>query len=151
MKTSKKIYVVLLVVYIIALLYFVFFAEIMGRTDVASGFRYNLEPFKEIGRFIRYASQVGLYAVGVNIIGNIAVFIPFGYFTGIFMKKPKRIWVGVFLTCLFSMAIEGVQLVTKVGICDIDDVILNTLGGAIGIVLYKIIFSEREPFEDEVR
>ena len=36
------------------------------------------------------------------------------------------------------MTIELVQLITKVGSCDVDDIILNTLGGVIGYILWYI-------------
>lgn len=141
MKNSKKICVVLFVIYIISLVYFVFFAEILGRTDVVENFRYNIRPFKEILRFIRYYDSVGLKAVFINVVGNVVVFVPFGYFVGIFEKEPKAIWKGIAMAFAFSTAIELIQLFAKVGICDVDDVILNTLGGAIGIVIYRIIHS----------
>lgn len=141
MNIGKKICVVLFIIYIISLVYFVFFAEILGRTDVVDSFRYNLRPFKEILRFIRYYDQVGLKAVFINVVGNVAVFVPFGYFVGIFEKEPKVMWKGIALALAFSVSIELIQLVAKVGICDVDDVILNTLGGAIGIILYRIIYA----------
>lgn len=141
MKNSKKICAVLFIIYIISLVYFVFFAEILGRLDVVDRFRYNIEPFKEILRFIKYYDQVGLKAVFVNVVGNVAVFVPFGYFVGIFEKEPKVMWKGIALALAFSVSIELIQLVAKVGICDVDDVILNTLGGAIGIILYRIIYA----------
>lgn len=139
MKNDKKICVVLLIVYITALLYFLFFSEFLGRTSVAEDLRYNLVPFREIRRFIKYASQIGLYGVAVNLVGNVVVFIPLGYFVGIFQKEPKRIWKGIMWTFTFSLEVELIQLITRVGICDVDDLILNTIGGAVGIIIYGII------------
>ena len=45
-------------IYIVALIYFVFFAEMLGRADVPVNYRYNLVPFKEIKRFIIYLSLI---------------------------------------------------------------------------------------------
>ena len=45
----------------------------------------------------------------------------------------------VFAIGAFSAAIELVQLITRVGSCYVDDIILNTLGGAVGYVLYRLI------------
>lgn len=152
---NKKIKITVFVIYVALLLYFVFFSEFLGRTVIPDEMRYNFVPFKEISRFIRYAVQVGFYSVCLNLIGNILVFIPFGIFIGIFQKDNKRIWKGILWSFNFSLAIELVQLISRVGICDIDDVILNTIGGAAGIVIYKIWYThicknnKKEPFGDE--
>ena len=54
-------------IYIVALIYFVFFAEMLGRADVPFNYRYNLVPFKEIKRFIIYYRQIGINAVILNL------------------------------------------------------------------------------------
>ena len=43
-------------------------------------YRYNLELFKEIRRFIVYREQLGAFAVFSNLFGNILIFVPFGFF-----------------------------------------------------------------------
>ncbi len=43
-------------------------------------YHYNLELFKEIKRFIKYRHQLGTFAVFSNLIGNILIFMPVGYF-----------------------------------------------------------------------
>lgn len=155
MKNRKIVSIAIFVVYITLLVYFVFFAELFGRTDIPDEMRYNLTPFKEIGRFIRYARQIGFVGVCLNLVGNVVIFIPFGFFVGIFQKEPKRIWPGILWSFNFSLAIELVQLVSRVGICDVDDIILNTLGGAAGILVYRIWYSyftvkmSKESFGDE--
>ena len=39
-----------------------------------------------------------------------------------------------------SLAVELIQLVTRVGSCDVDDMILNTLGGMLGFFCFKIVW-----------
>ena len=116
--------VVLFVIYLIVLVYLLFFAEGYGRT-ASSEMRYNFIPFHE---------------VFINVFGNILIFLPFGYLVSFFWRKKNFIAVkAFFLTMFFSCAIECAQLVTRVGSCDVDDVILNTTGGLIGSILYLLI------------
>lgn len=97
-------------------------------------FRYNLKPFYTIKKF---SKNYDLYIWMINIIGNIAVFIPFGILLPIvFGGKIKRSLI-IFLSGLFIL--ESLQLLTKRGTFDIDDFILNTLGFLIGYLILKIL------------
>lgn len=92
----------------------------------------NFIPFREIFRY-----QIGSRLFIRNIIGNILLFLPYGYFASDYLKS-KRIWLTCFLTMLVSITIEVVQL--NIGrTFDIDDVILNTCGGMLGYVLYRLM------------
>ena len=66
----------LFILYLCLLAYFMFFSESFGRTDTDRGYAYNLVPFKEILRFIRYRGTVGLWAFLINIVGNVVAFMP---------------------------------------------------------------------------
>lgn len=138
MKTKRIVCKVIFVAYLALLVYFLFFAEMLGRNAVMQDFRYNLEPFREIRRFVRYAQQLGFVTVFLNLVGNVLIFIPFGYFTGLFQRGRVSFIQGVLWSFDLTMAVELLQLVTKAGCFDVDDLMLNTLGGAIGILLYKI-------------
>ena len=80
--TNKSKYRALLsfLIYLILLGYFLFFAESMGRQNHGDEYRYNLILFQEIKRFIYHADILGIKAVAINILGNVVVFMPFGYF-----------------------------------------------------------------------
>ena len=52
-------------------------------------YHYNLELFKEIKRFIKYRHQLGTFAVFSNLIGNILIFMPVGYFSAMAGKMKK--------------------------------------------------------------
>ena len=43
-------------------------------------YRYNLELFKEIRRFLTYREQLGMFTVLANLLGNIMIFVPYGFF-----------------------------------------------------------------------
>ena len=127
--------------YIILLCYFLFFSEHYGRDYVVSGYRYNFVLLKEIRRFIEYREQLGTETFIVNILGNVLAFAPFGFFLPALNKKYRKFFLTVFLCMLFSLAVEVVQLVLKVGVCDVDDILLNTVGGIVGYIFYAIIRS----------
>lgn len=70
----------------------------------------------------------------IQNINNILVFIPFG------VLFPGKRWKWLLLTAvLLSAVIEAVQYVFNLGWCEIDDVICNVLGAAIGFGLWKMI------------
>ena len=128
---------VLFLLYLALLSYLMFFSEDFGRTNPNRGYAYNLAPFKEIMRFITYYETLGMKAVVVNLAGNVIAFMPFGFFMPVVSRGsrgPVRI---IFLGFGFSLMLETIQLVFKVGSFDVDDLILNTLGAAIGFFCYR--------------
>lgn len=129
---------VLFVAYICVLVYFLFFAENMGRTNAVRNYSYNLIPFKEIHRFIAHRDVLGAKAVWLNLAGNVAAFIPFGLFIIPVSGRKISFWAAVLLTFDVSLCVEIIQLVAKVGSFDVDDLLLNTLGGLLGALLYKL-------------
>lgn len=128
---------VLFVFYIIFLVYFLCFAEWYGRTGDLGTYRYNLIPFKEIKRFWEYRETLGVFTVFANLFGNILIFVPYGFLISIFTCKGK--FGRVFCWSLgLSMGVELFQLFTRVGSCDVDDLILNTFGGIVGWFFFEI-------------
>ncbi len=116
------------IIYIFALFYLV------TTTDFES-FSNNFIPFKEMTRY-RLTSPL-FYR---NVIGNILLFLPFGYLvTDMITEKAKKcpiLIVGV-ITLITSFTTEVIQM--KIGRSfDIDDLILNVIGGLLGVIGYKI-------------
>lgn len=131
---------VIFLVYVILLVYFLFFSDYFGRgSHIREDYAYNLVPFKEIRRFIVYLNVVGIESFLLNIVGNIVGFMPFGFFLPVISRRSRRFFNTVLLSFLFSLSIETIQLVFKVGSFDVDDMILNTAGGILGYILYKIV------------
>lgn len=122
--------------YIIMLSYFLFFSEHYGRENLVTGYRYNLVFFKEINRFITYRKQLGLESFLVNIAGNILAFAPFGFMLPMLNLRYRKFIYVAFLSLLFSLSVELVQLFFKVGIFDVDDIMMNALGGILGYITY---------------
>ncbi|MCI5878501.1 MAG: VanZ family protein [Lachnospiraceae bacterium] len=129
----------LFIVYMVFLMYFLFFAEIMGRTYIDRDYHYNLTPFREIRRFIVYRRTLGWFAVLSNLLGNVLAFVPFGMILPMLTPKCRNFFHIVLLGGDFSLFVETIQLISKVGSFDVDDLILNTLGAALGYLVYRLI------------
>ena len=102
----------------------------------------NLIPFRTIGNYwkvvLRGEFTPLFFHCVINLVGNVILFIPIGYFL-------PRLWpgmrhFGVFLiTCILSvMVVELLQLVTLLGCLDVDDLILNLYGMLAGYVIYAL-------------
>ncbi len=121
----KDLITLLFIIYIICLFYIVTFQDVNYGTS-------NFIPFKEINRYT-FLSRLFIK----NVMGNVILFIPFGFFSSYFLKT-KKILPSTILTIITSITIEIVQL--KIGrVFDIDDIILNIIGGLIGYLLYILL------------
>lgn len=99
----------------------------------------NLIPVVESWRLFRFYLEKGMWsAIWVNFPGNIIMFMPIGFFAGLLGDKP-RWWKGGGWAFLLSLFIEVSQLFVARG-TDVDDLILNTLGGLAGYGLYLLVF-----------
>ena len=95
----------------------------------------QLNPLQFIGD-IRTDGVTAILQLGMNIV----LFVPMGFFLARFFRLPS--WVAVAVCCATSVCIEVAQLTglfhlypCAYRICDVDDVITNTLGGAVGVAL----------------
>lgn len=146
-KTLVGIGMVLFVLYVLLLFYYLFVAERVGYAFEQRTYHYNLVPFKEIMRFWKHRQNVGMEAMFLNIFGNVIGFLPLGVFLPVLFRRCQRGSVTILLCFEFSAVAELIQLVTKVGCFDVDDLILNTFGGCIGyllFVIYKTIAEKRK-------
>ena len=115
--------------YLISIIYIWLLFEILTMTELNGTSGMNLVPFSEIMRY-----EFGTKMFNYNVFGNMIIFIPFGYLIGQYVN-PKKIWPVIITTLLTSGVVEFVQL--RIGRSfDIDDIILNVVGGIIGYLLY---------------
>lgn len=118
----KEFYNLLFIIYILLLYYLLLSTE-----KAASGI--NLIPFKEMTRY-----NIGSKLFFYNVIGNIVLFIPFGYFVSDYLKA-KKIHHILIDSILISLTAELIQY--KIGRAfDVDDIILNVLGAILGFMCY---------------
>lgn len=126
----KELLSLIFVIYLLLLFELVTYKEIEYRSI-------NLIPFKEIFRYSLNSS--GFYK---QVLGNILLFIPLGYFISYYIKNVKTGTI-IFSSILISIVIETVQYF--IGRCfDIDDIILNSVGGLIGFLVFAFLSSVKE-------
>lgn len=123
------------------LLYIVFFARRRRGTDKQFREQINITPLKEKIQFLNrpdWSFGRSHYGFWEDAIGNIIMFIPMPFVLVMFLGgNIKWYWSLGFAFCS-SVLIECLQYVFNVGRLDIDDVILNTFGAVVGIVLLSI-------------
>ena len=79
------------------------------------------------------------YKLIAESILNVLLFVPLGFLAGAAIKGRKLLRT-IGLCCCISVTIELLQLITKRGVCNIDDVIHNTLGCFIGYGLFLLCY-----------
>ena len=99
----------------------------------------NLEPFHTIRLFLKVLNnQTYSSTAFINLGGNVIMFIPLGFFLPRVYPKLQKFWKAILATVLIITAVELAQLFTLLGSCDIDDLILNVLGAALGYGIHKL-------------
>ena len=141
---------ILFVFYIVFVFYFLLVSEIYGRTGEMKDYHYNLVLFQEIKRFWNYREQLGIFPVFANLAGNILIFIPFGFFVPM-SRERKSILATTIGAFLLSLVIESIQLYTRVGCFDVDDLLLNTLGGVTGYIIFTTSYWMRRDYGEKRR
>ena len=117
------------------LFYFLIFSDWYGREGTGE-YHYNLVLFCEIKRFWLYRDVLGWVAYA-NLFGNVLIFVPFGFFMPM-ASKYRSFWATAVNSLALSLLVETFQLLTKVGCFDVDDLVLNTLGGILGYITFMI-------------
>lgn len=118
----KEIMALVFIIYILCLYY------VVTAQDINYG-GVNLIPFKEMFRY-----QIGSYKFMKNIIGNILLFIPYGYFSSYYLNN-KKVGTTITLSLIATLCIESIQY--YIGrVFDIDDIILNIFGAFCGYLIY---------------
>lgn len=109
-------------------LFFVLCTTLLFR-DSSDSLQYQLFPF--------WSYDVLNYKIIAQLILNVLMFVPIGFLLGTIMKEIR--WMQVMeIGCLLSAAIEILQLLTRRGVCNIDDVIHNTIGCVIGYGIFRL-------------
>lgn len=112
-------------IYIISLFYVVTFQDVSWSTS-------NFIPFKEMFRYRIFSTMFFK-----NVIGNMIMFMPYGFFISYILKLDKKKIV-LILSLLISITIEITQLIIG-RVFDVDDILLNIIGGLVGYFIYRII------------
>jgi glycopeptide antibiotics resistance protein len=106
-----------------------------AKQQIETGFGFNIEPFRTIKSF---SKGHGVELFVINIVSNVVLFIPWGFGLPLLWKKNQSIPRLLLLCLSITVFIEITQLFIKRN-TDIDDIILNFIGGIIGVIIYFVI------------
>jgi glycopeptide antibiotics resistance protein len=138
MKKREGIKTVFLYGIFICYILLLFKILLLSRISLLGHRSINLIPFHSIMEYISASpGTLRNFAFG-NVVGNIAIFIPLGIYLPLF-KKDKRVSANLLFIFIVSLFVEIIQGLLGIGVSDIDDIILNCLGGWIGILGYKFL------------
>lgn len=148
-RTWQSSAIVLFIIYLSGLTYFLFFAPFLGRRGEEIAYLnglplygdYNLLPFKVIRLFVMNMDKVPFHMFFLNIFGNILCFMPFGFLLKAATGNRLPFGICILAAAGTSALFEFIQYYFAVGVGDIDDVILNTAGAALGFLVYHIFLS----------
>lgn len=134
---------------------------VRGRTVPETGFYWqqvasncNFVPWHTVGNYwdvlmrpqyyIAKWADVEVYRdrawiAAVNILGNIGMFLPLGAFLPVLWPRLQSAWKTCGIGLISIVLVEICQLFTLRGRCDVDDVLLNMLGIAMGYALWRIV------------
>lgn len=128
LNTSKKFILHEELLLLLFITYILFLFELVTSRDVYMNGT-NLVPFREMFRY-----PVGSENFNRQVVGNILLFMPFGFFAT-YYTKIKKISSISFMSILVSLTIEVVQKYIGRSF-DVDDIILNVVGGILGFLVY---------------
>lgn len=121
----KELLALAFVIYVMCLFYVVTFQDVSWSDS-------NFIPFKEMFRY-----EFGTTLFFCNVVGNMIMFMPYGFFVSYFLKLDK-VFTMFILSLLTSLTIEFTQL--QIGrVFDIDDIMLNVIGAIIGYFGYLVL------------
>lgn len=98
----------------------------------------NIIPFHTIRGYIHDTGTILSSIAITNLLGNIVLFVPLGVYVTLF-DRNKGFLKNILLILLLSTCVEIIQYIFYLGVSDVDDVILNGLGGFVGIAFYKFL------------
>ena len=111
------------------IIYILLLFELLTGTENNSGTGINLVPFSEIFRY-DFGSKMFIY----NVLGNILLFVPYGYFVTRYTES-KSLYQIFIVSLVTSFTVELLQV--RLGRSfDVDDILLNVIGGILGYFLF---------------
>lgn len=104
-----------------------------GQTLLAEYHSLNLVPFQ----FVTESWEMGWRKQLTQTLANVLMFTPLGFIYPLAFKKKQNFKRTVVSMMLFSFLIEFIQYFIGRS-ADVDDIILNTVGGMLGYGIYAI-------------
>ena len=132
-KRNINIYMILYILCLISILFLV------GRPPIRISTSWYIPeptPFKTIISQLKYGS---INEIIRNIIGNLCLFIPLSFLLILKDNKYKNILRQTVIILPSILMTEILQMITNVGVFDIDDIILNYLGVLLFVIIINIV------------
>ncbi|MER1998628.1 MAG: VanZ family protein [Lysinibacillus sp.] len=141
----RKIMIVLLALYTALTLYFLYLGFNRGFLGLDSNLRYTL-----ILEAIPLHYPMGRsFQIWFFEYGNFLVFIPFGIIIPLLFPCSFRRFIILFI--LSITFIEAIQMLTRLGAFDINDIIINSLGAAVGFAAQRLVTDDRDKLKGIVK
>lgn len=125
-----------------ALLYIMIMSILLfvsGRTP-GMYYQYNLLPFETIRPLLMERERYNTDTWVKNLFGNIVLFMPLGIWIPWLFRRCRTFLTFTATAVLLLLGVEFIQLITRVGSFDVDDIILNTIGAWIGYAGLNLLF-----------
>lgn len=127
----------------------------LGRNSMDTGEDYwlqvsrnlNLQPLQTIRHQWRLLNMEKDWAVRsgvVNIYGNVLMFVPLGLLLPWINSRLRRLWRTLLASAAMITAVEIAQLLSLRGFGDVDDLLLNLIGCALGYFAWKVFVSKEK-------
>jgi len=111
---------------------------------------WNLTPFETIRVYFRiirrpeaWPGSLRRYA-WVNFVGNVVLFVPPGLFLPLLWRAQRRFPLFLLTVAGAIIIVEAAQYLTSLGSLDVDDLLLNLSGAALGFALWRLCLARRK-------
>ena len=119
--------------------------QVVGKHWLYTNYYYHPNPFRTIyGSVYIIVHRTNPYLIPheiISLLGNFALFMPFGYFVPRLFEKYRVFIRFILFTFVVLLSIETIQVLTIRGCFDVDDIILNLAGAVIGFFIARIAMS----------
>lgn len=115
-----------------------YFAKEYKRYSIRQGWeKANTVPFRTINMYYKGYQHQNEHAT-YNLLGNLLGFIPFGFLLPVAIPWFRRLVPMLLAIAVVSLGFETTQLVTGLGIFDVDDLLLNSAGALAGYIIFSL-------------
>ncbi len=150
---KRLIYVVIFILFILFIFYLASELFINNRIRFGSSMDFktylkqstNFVPLRTINNYlVAYShNNINLHTVTINLLGNLVAFAPFGFFLPVLFKKFRSFGIYFLFMLSIIVSVEVLQVLLRVGSCDVDDVLLNIVGAIIMYLFMQFHFTKR--------
>ena len=120
---------ILLSLYIVVLLYF----TVTGRYSHEE-YEYQINFFTSYRWFFQYNGEQVLRQLLINFV----MLMPAGFLLPVAINAKHKYLITMALSLLLTLFIETMQLITKCGSFEVDDIINNFVGAVLGMLIYAL-------------